>query len=243
MKHSKSDRGYFRNNKKQNSMKAGKLEEDGNLDTNDFGNKKRNNFKLKQNFELQEMSIPVMTMNNFDTNSINQNNVSKKLGNRPFRNMNTKNTFELQEMNNLKYKNRVKPIKIMRQKGTEEKFIFFGYNPELDKYKYVCNNNSRLSNNYIIKPIIFHKLKMDENNKNSIVELSGEEIMNIEIEELIILFYQFLLIRKENPKYMKILYKYLCDFVLPRINDLHFSNNEHHKIYKELVERINQMVT
>ncbi len=120
----------------------------------------------------------------------------------------------------------VKPIKIIRTKFLNEPRILFGYDKDKDKYSYVCYNNSRFSMDYIINPIIFKKL--DDDNNNIIKEN----------EEIIILFYQFLVIRQEDTTFMKRLFKYLCNIILPKINKIEFID----EYYKKIVERINEMV-
>lgn len=120
----------------------------------------------------------------------------------------------------------VKPIKIIRTKFLNEPRILFGYDKDKDKYSYVCYNNSRFSMDYIINPIIFKKL--DDDNNNIIKEN----------EEIIILFYQFLVIRQEDTTFMKRLFKYLCNIILPKINKIEFVD----EYYKKIVERINEMV-
>jgi len=60
----------------------------------------------------------------------------------------------------------------------------------------------------------------------------------IENDEIIILFYQFLVIRQTDLTFMKRLFKYLCKNILPKINNIKF-NDEY---YKKLAERINEMV-
>lgn len=134
--------------------------------------------------------------------------------------------------------NRVKPIKIMRQKLTGEPYIFFGYNPIANKYNYVGYNNIRL--NYITNPIKYKKLEQSSGN---IVELSHQDFLNIGIEELIVLCYHFLKIRQKNHGFMKRLYKYLNDFVFERVLGTMFPNTtNNHKIYKDMVEEITNMV-
>ena len=41
-------------------------------------------------------------------------------------------------------------------------------------------------------------------------------------KEIIILFYQFLVIRQEDTTFMKRLFKYLCNIILPKINKIEF---------------------
>jgi hypothetical protein len=163
------------------------------------------------------------------------------------RNRNRKNQeFELQEIRNrknqefkLQENKKVNSIKRMIQKSTNNPYIFFGYNPDRRTYKYVFYED--ISNSPVL--IKCHKLQFEEDDNNSeLVELNYEDIIKIETEELIILFYQFLLIRKENPNYMNNLFKYLCDVVLPKIEQVHFSNNNIFKTYKILVEEIKKML-
>ena len=71
MKYSKSDSVYFRKSKKENSIKGGKLKEDGNLENNDFFSKNRNNVVPNQNFKVQQKNgsfeLKNMNPNNIDT--------------------------------------------------------------------------------------------------------------------------------------------------------------------------------
>lgn len=154
--------------------------------------------------------------------------------------------FELQENRNrenqefkLQENKNGKPIKIMIQKSTNNPYIFFGYNLDRRTYKYVFYEDT--SNSSVL--IKCYKLQFEENNNSGeLVEVNYSDIILIEIEELVVLFYHFLLIRKENPNYMDNLFKYLCDFVLPKIEHVHFSNINEFKYYKNLVEKIKKML-
>ena len=200
MKYSKSDSAYFSNSKKVNSIKGGKLREDGILENSDFSNKNRNN-------------VVRPPIHKFKTGI---NNTS----------------FELKNMNEMTVE---KPIKLMVQKGTGETFIFFGYNPETETYHLVCYNNPDASNlhNNLIK---CERLEISSNGSRKIVKLSHADFLNIGIEELIILCYHFLLIRKENHGFMNRLFEYLDMFVFEKVvRDLSSNSND-------MVEQIKMML-
>jgi hypothetical protein len=209
MKYSKLDRAYFRNSKKENSIKGGKLKENGILEKSDFSGKNGNNVVPKQKFKVE------------------QNNMG----------------FELQNMNSNKvgkYKqiNVVKPIKIMKQKITDEPFFFFAYNPKTEKYHLVCYNNSKAKHGIEFKKLVIH-----ENGPSEIVELSHTDFLDIGIQELIVLCYHFLKIRKQNHGFMDRLYKYLSDFVFKKVLGTRFpQNSNNHQIYRSMVGEIGQMV-
>jgi hypothetical protein len=53
MKYYKSDSAYFRKSKKENSIKGGKLIENGKLENRDFLGKNGNNVVPKQKFKVE----------------------------------------------------------------------------------------------------------------------------------------------------------------------------------------------
>lgn len=210
MKYSKSDGAYFRKSKKENSIKGGKLRENGILENRDFSGKNGNNVVPKQKFKVEQNSNMGVELQN-----MNPNNVGK-----------------------YKPTNSVKPIKIMKQIFTDEPYIFFGYNPETDTYNLVCYNNPKANHGIEFKKLVIH-----ENDSSEIVTLSHTDFLDIGIEELIVLCYHFLKIRKQNHGFMDTLYKYLSDFVFQKVLRTRFppsSNN--HKMYKDMVEEIEKMV-
>jgi hypothetical protein len=115
MKYYKSDRAYFKNSKKKNYIKGGKLREDGILEDTDFSGKNGNNVVPKQKFKVEQNNNTGVELQNMNPNP-------NKVG---------------------RYKptNSENPIKIMKRRLTDEPFLFFGYNPEIETYHYVCYNN------------------------------------------------------------------------------------------------------
>jgi hypothetical protein len=177
--------------------------------------------KLKEDGRLDK--------NNFNKNTINNHPV-------PIQRFKTKrksnHNFEVKfsEMNPSHLNNSVKPIKIILQKITKEPYIFFGYNNYTRKYRYVLHNKLEIfTSKYRIKCN-----KLEDN--GDIVELTHEQFLEIEIDQLIILFYHLLLIRKSNHKFMDKLFNYLNDYVIKRILQNHRSN-----IYTKLVSKISNM--
>jgi len=213
MKYSKSERAYFRNSKKENSIKGGTLREDGKLEDTDFSGKNGNNVVSKQNFNIEQ-----------------NNNIGVEL-----QNMNPNHVGKYKPTNSHK------PIKLMIQKGTGKTFIFFGYNPETETYHLVCYINPDASNlhNDLIK---CKKLVIHKNGSKKIVELSHADFLNIGIEELIVLCYHFLLIRQKNHGFMNELFEYLSLFVFKKVLGTLFYNSNNHRMYKDMVEEIGKMV-
>ena len=211
MKYSKSESAYFRNSKKVNSIKGGKLKENGKLENSDFSGKNGNNVVPKQKFKVKQNSNMGVELQNMNPNIVG------------------------------KYKptNSVKPIKIMIQQLTDEPFLFFGYNPKTDKYNLVCYNNKFNS----INPIKCKKLVIHKNGSSKIVKLSHTDFLDIGIEELIVLCYHFLKIRKQNHGFMDTLYEYLSNFVFEKVLGTQFQqNSNNHKMYRDMVKEIGKMV-
>jgi hypothetical protein len=216
MKYSKSERAYFRNSKKENSIKGGTLREDGKLEDTDFSGKNVknvNNVVPKQKFKIEQ-----------------NNNIGVEL-----QNMNPNNVGKYKPTNSHK------PIKLMIQKATGKTFIFFGYNPETETYHLVCYINPNASNlhNNLIK---CKKLKISSNGSRKIVELSHADFLNIGIEELIVLCYHFLLIRQKNHGFMNELFEYLRIFVFKTVLETKFPNSNNDRMYKDMVEEIKIML-
>jgi len=147
------------------------------------------------------------------------------------------NTLELPEMNtNGKYK--INPIKIMVKKNllsANEHYIFFGLNRETGIYEYVIYLNPNFSSSG--SPIICKK-RMDD---GSIVELTHDEFLNINIRELSILIYKLLLINQQNNKLLhQNFFKYLLDHVLPKIFEKYKSVNNHN--LRDIVGKIKEIL-
>ena len=230
MKYCKSKRGYFykvvgdkktrismeeyKAGCKKRAMKGGTLRRNGKLEDTDFLGKNGNNIVPKQNFNVEQNSNMGVELQN-----MNPNNVGK-----------------------YKPTNSHKPIKRMIQKGTGKTFLFFGYNPETETYRYVCYINPNASNlhNNLIK---CKKLEINENDDSrKIVELSHADFLKIGIEELIVLCYHFLKIRQKNHGFMNKLYEYLRLFVFEKVLETQFPNSNNHRMYKDMVEEIGKMV-
>ena len=193
------------------NKKGGGLEKNGKLNKNNFTNK---NYVVPN----QNISFELETMNNINKNNKQTSSIEKR---------------------NLRNNDSIKKIKIMRNKGFlgfNEPYIFFGYNPETRKYKYVCYNTPTFALSIVSDPIICMKL-----HDNKIVKLTHEEFTKIDIEELIVLCYEFLKIRQKNHGFMDTLFRYLSMFVFEKVinTKFHNSNNHnsnHHKMYRHMVE-------
>ncbi len=147
--------------------------------------------------------------------------------------MNTK-PVELEEMNSSNNTSKIKPIKIMVKKKSklkgffgklfsDEHYIFFGYNPETRIYEYVIYVNPDFAGYKLNSgsPII-----CKQNNDGTIVDLTHEQVLNINIRELSILIYNLLLSHQEhNLSLDQTFFKYLLDFVLPKIFEKYKSVN------------------
>jgi hypothetical protein len=177
MKYSKSERAYFINSKKENSIKGGKLRGNGILEVNDFSN----------------------------------------------------NVVQTQKID-------IKQIKVMKQRFTDEPYIFFGYDAIIGKYQYVCYNNMNpFSKNTI--PIKCKQLVLDGN----IFVLRDAEFSNIDIKELIVLYYNFLMIRQGNRRFMNRLFEYLDINVFIKVLETKLPNSNNYKMYKNMVRKIVEM--
>ena len=112
--------------------------------------------------------------------------------------------------------------KIMRQKGLRnEPYIFFGLNPNTNKYRYVFYNDLRWFSNTVIsfnnitfeKKVICKKL----NNDNTIETIDHFNIMKIPLKILSHLFIFLVNKRKENENFMERLFNYLWYVIYNKI--------------------------
>lgn len=157
-------------------------------------------------------------------------------------NRNTK-PVELKEMNSQSNnKTKINPIKIMVKKksffkkfSSDEHYIFFGYDREKDTYEYVCYVNQEFSdyNPNSGLPITCEQRKDD----GTIVKLTHDEFLNINIKELSILVYHLILRYKENPKFIdEKFHMYISMFILPKI--LEKSKAVNNKNLSDIVNKI-----
>lgn len=148
--------------------------------------------------------------------------------------------------------NRIKPIKIMVKKKSkfnefrkklpnflkskDEHYVFFGFNPQNGIYEYVMYVNQDLGQlNTTGSPIICKK--REENRR--IVELTHQQFLEIDVNELSILFYHLLLISKKNKDFInEKFFEYLFQFVIPIILGAEVHNNN----YKYIVGEIKKML-
>ena len=175
--------------------------------------------------------------------NLNEANFSSKNLNNKLREINhrkNKNTFELPEMNSSgKYK--IKPIKIMVKKNllsANEHYIFFGFDPETSIYEYVCYVNQDFGAFSITSSPIICK-KREKN--GTIVDIPHHQFLDINIKELSILVYHLLLIHQKSNKLLdQTFFKYLLDFVLPKILDTYKTvNNEN---LRDIVGKIKKII-
>jgi hypothetical protein len=161
---------------------------------------------------------------------------------------NNENSIELQEMKRENVKNNnidinsIPEPKIMRQKGfRKEPYIFFGFNPNTKKYRYVFYNDlSWFSKKEIIpsnnitneKKVICKKLK----DNDEIVEIKHIDITNIPLKILSHLFIFLLKKRKENEDFMERLFNYLYNVIYHKITK---SKNEQLTYYNNTERIIN----
>lgn len=210
MKHYKSKRGYFYkmvgDKKTRISIEEYKSMKGGKL--------KENGILDKENFS-QIIEIPLRRVKN-----------------------NNESLIELQEMkrenvknNNIDIKSIPEP-KIMRQKGfRKEPYIFFGFNPNTNKYRYVFYNDLRWrwfskieiipSNNITNEKKVICK-KLEDN--DTIVELKHIDITKIPLKILSHLFIFLLKKRKENEDFMERLFYYLYNVIYHKITKI--KNNQ-----------------
>jgi hypothetical protein len=125
----------------------------------------------------------------------------------------------------------ISPIKVMKQRLTNEPYIFFGYNIGTKKYQYVCYNR-----NFFSKIPVFRKLK---DNGEISDEFTYNDVLMIDIKELIDLCYHFLKIRQENPRFMNRLFEYLKLNIFTKV--LEYKSHNSTNRYKQIVEEITRM--
>ena len=119
--------------------------------------------------------------------------------------------------------------------STNEHYIFFGLNRSTGIYEYVCYVNPKFSSNGG-SPIICEK-RMDD---GSIVKLTNDEFLNINIRELSILIYNLLLINQQNNKLLhQNFFQYLLDYVFPKI--LEKSSHINNKNLNDIVGKIKEI--
>lgn len=172
--------------------------------------------------------------------TLNAANFSNKENSRGLSRKTTKHA-EFQEMNSFNIK--IKPIKIMVKKKSgfksffsklfdDEQYIFFGLNPKTGIYEYVIYVNQDFSQlSTTGSPIICKKRKDD----GTIVELTHHQFLEIDVQELSILVYHLLLIRKKNKDFIdKEFFTYLSDFVIPKIFSIEIHNNNYMYIVGEI---------
>lgn len=191
------------------NKKGGGLETNGTLNTANFGNKENKrglNRRYTNPVELQEMK------------SSNNNNIT------------------------------IKPIKIMVKKKLgfkgflgksflgklfdDEQYIFFGLNQKTGIYEYVIYVNQDFSQlSTTGSPIICKRREKD----GTIVELTHHQFLEIDVQELSILVYRLLLIRKKNKDFLdKEFFRYLSPFVIPIILDTEIHNKNYMYIVGEI---------
>lgn len=176
--------------------------------------------------------------------TLNAANFSNKENSRGLSRKTTKHA-EFQEMNSFNIK--IKPIKIMVKKKSgfksffsklfdDEQYIFFGLNPKTGIYEYVIYVNQDFSQlSTTGSPIICKKRKDD----GTIANVTHDEFLDINIKELSILVYHLLLICKKNKDYIdKIFFRYLSQFVIPRILNTEIHNNN----FQDIVGKIKDIL-
>jgi len=113
--------------------------------------------------------------------------------------------------------------------------IFFGLNRETGIYEYVIYLNPDFSRSGGGSPIMCKK----RNDDGTIVELSHEQFLDINIRELSILIYNLLIKHQQNKKLLhENFFIYLLNFVLPLILEKYKKvNNENlHNIVGKIQE-------
>lgn len=155
---------------------------------------------------------------------------------------------ELNEMNPSNKK--INPIKIMVKKKSgvksffsklfnDEHYVFFGFNPETHIYEYVMYVNPDFAG-YKLNPglpIICKKREGDE----TIVDVTPENFLNINIRELSILIYNLLLRHQQNNILLdQTFFKYLLDFVFPKI--LEKSSTVNNKNLNDIIDKIKNIL-
>jgi hypothetical protein len=133
---------------------------------------------------------------------------------------------ELEETNSSNNTSKIKPIKIMVKKKSkikgffgklfsDEHYIFFGYNPETRIYEYVCYVNPDFAGYKLNAGLPIICKKREDN--GTIIDVTHEQFLNINIKELSILIYNLLIIPRNSLSLDQTFFRYLLDFVLPDI--------------------------
>jgi hypothetical protein len=133
----------------------------------------------------------------------------------------------------------VKKKSFFKKFSSDEHYIFFGYNPENDTYKYVCYVNQEFSDH---NPNSGSPITCEQRQDNGrIVKLTHDEFLNINIKELSILVYHLALIYKENPNLIdKAFHRYISMFILPKIIEIYKSINN--KNLSDIVDKIKLVI-
>ena len=159
-------------------------------------------------------------------------------------------TVELQEMNSSNKK--INPIKIMVKKNSgftslfrklfkshDEHYVFFGLNSDTGIYEYVMYVNPDFAG-YKLNPglpIICKKREGD----GTIIDVTPENFLNINIRELSILIYNLLLRHQQNNILLdQTFFKYLLDFVFPKI--LEKSSTVNNKNLNDIIDKIKNIL-
>ena len=160
---------------------------------------------------------------------------------------------ELNEINSSNSSNnRIKPIKIMVKKKSgfkslfrklfkshDEHYVFFGFNKKSGIYEYVMYVNPDFAG-YKLNPglpIICKKREGD----GTIIDVTPENFLNINIRELSILIYNLLLRNQQNNILLdETFFKYLLDFVFPKI--LEKSSTVNNKNLNDIIDKIKNIL-
>ena len=160
---------------------------------------------------------------------------------------------ELNEINSSNSSNnRIKPIKIMVKKKSgftslfnklfkshDEHYVFFGFNKKSGIYEYVMYVNPDFAG-YKLNPglpIICKKREGD----GTIIDVTPEQFLNINIKELSILIYNLLLRHQQNNILLdETFFKYLLDFVFPNI--LKKSSTVNNKNLNDIIDKIKNIL-
>ena len=160
---------------------------------------------------------------------------------------------ELNEINSSNSSNnRIKPIKIMVKKKSgfkslfrklfkshDEHYVFFGFNKKSGIYEYVMYVNPDFAG-YKLNPglpIICKKIE----GGGTIIDVTPENFLNINIRELSILIYNLLLRNQQNNILLdETFFKYLLDFVFPKI--LEKSSTVNNKNLNDIIDKIKNIL-
>jgi hypothetical protein len=150
---------------------------------------------------------------------------------------------------------KIKPIKIMVKKKSkfnefrkklpnflkskDEHYVFFGFNPQNDIYEYVMYVNPDFAG-YKLNPGLPIICKKREDN-GTIIDVTPEQFLNINIKELSILIYNLLLRNQQNNILLdQTFFKYLLDFVFPKI--LEKSSTVNNKNLDDIIVKIKNIL-